>query len=177
MGAKITLVTMEDIINACNHDYFCHNKENTLFNQSRDDSHALSHKTFGQFIHTLLTACPSWYQGGFATQLQEEEVREVLNTKFAGDSLYPLSLSYRSAQEEIMHTMDGTILCPDFIEKENSYGTYLGNCCELQFLTFLAQFSRLRKDNSVKLICRCHEGQVLEGTDKCHATDESSLWK
>lgn len=111
-------------------------------------SHSISHKSFGEFINSLLINFPLWLntlQGKTHHPFKSEKSgHEIISCKFAGDYLESLGLSHWLAQDQNKKVKWEQILCPDFKCNEFENGLYLETLNELQFLTFLTQIANIQ---------------------------------
>ncbi len=119
-------------------------------------SHALSHKSFGRFISQLLIFFPIWNsQEKFQYPREKFTLRpEVLNTLFTGDNVESLGQSHWLSQESNLNKSWSEILCPEFAANEKNGNTFVKLTQELQFLTFLVDFSNGKKMNTRELLSR-----------------------
>ncbi len=106
-------------------------------------SHSLSHRAFGRFLNLNLIYMPHWLkERQHKVARQKPTQLEVVKTKFVGDQLPSVCLSHWLAQEEYVHQTWEEILCPDFVGKDFTDGSFVKICHELQFLTFLVKVAK-----------------------------------
>ena len=117
-------------------------KHNFKF-EDTEYSHALSHKSFGLFINSLLIYLPIWLEQDKLSYPMKfiAPTPSCMNTKFAGDKLISLCHSHWLAQEANLDKTWSEILCPDFSTEKYNNGMFMKICHELQFLTFLVKFT------------------------------------
>ena len=119
-------------------------------------SHTLSHKLLGLLLNSLMVYFPIWkkreqfcyplsLKGGYP---------EILNTKFEGDYINSLSYSHWLAQEWNQEILWSEILCPGFVDSHFDNGTFLHYCHELQFLIFLASYSKKYQAHPLNFIAK-----------------------
>ncbi len=106
-------------------------------------SHAVSHKSFGLFVNSILIFFPLWEKlTKFEYPQKVTGFPKVLNTKFEGDHLRSLCHSHWLAQENNAHFKWSEILCSDFSNEEFGNSSFIKICQELQFLSFLARLAQ-----------------------------------
>jgi hypothetical protein len=124
--------------------------------ENNEYSHALSHRTFGQFINQLLIFFPIWQkQETFDYPRSVNTTKpEIYNTKFVGENIESLSQSHWLAQEVNMSFSWSEIICPEFSTNDQGAETFIKLGQELQFLTFLVQYAQSHNINARELVTR-----------------------
>lgn len=119
-------------------------------------SHALSHRSFGQFINQLLIFFPIWQkQETFNYPRPVNSLKpEIYNTKFVGENIESLGQSHWLAQEVNMSFSWSEILCPEFSTNDPGSETFVKLGQELQFLTFLVQYAQSHNINAREMVTR-----------------------
>lgn len=129
-------------------------------------SHSLSHRAFGRFINLNLIYMPQWLnEKAHDCPSQKPGQLEVVKTKFTGDSLSSLCLSHWLAQEEYVHQNWEEIICPDFVGKDFTDGSFVKICHELQFLTFMVKVAREQDFSVLQLIAKTMREKYDQGTN------------
>ena len=107
-------------------------------------SHTLSHKLLGLLLNNLMIFFPIWKnRERFEYPLPLKDGHpEILNTRFEGDFVSSLTYSHWLAQECNQGMLWSEILCPGFVDEHFENGSFLRYCHELQFLIFLAAYSK-----------------------------------
>ncbi|MBL6989414.1 MAG: hypothetical protein ISR65_06535 [Bacteriovoracaceae bacterium] len=142
--------------------------KNKLETYESQYSHSLSHKSFGQFLNSLLHKFPKWCDGKNYKEHNLNQAIEVTNCKFIGNNLTSLTSSYWQAQEHIMDLSLKQVICPDFYDDTFINGSYVRITNELQHLTSLVQIATKQGLDSIWLICKVMREKYL------HIKDNSS---
>jgi len=106
-------------------------------------SHTISHKYFGSFLDQLLNKIPNWLSSSSSGP-------DVLNTKFSGDYLESLTNSFWLSQKDAKK-----IISPDFVGENFHDGRFLKICQEIQFLSYLLNFSKKNNLKPIEFLCQC----------------------
>ena len=119
-------------------------------------SHTLSHKLLGLLLNNLMVFIPIWKEREqFSYPLPlKNGYPEILSTKFEGDFVSSLSYSHWLAQEFNQKMLWSEILCPGFVDEHFETGSFLRYCHELQFLIFLASYSKRYQSHPLNFIAR-----------------------
>ena len=119
-------------------------------------SHTLSHKSLGLLLNNLMIFFPIWKgRERFCYPLPLRNGHpEILNTKFEGDFISSLTYSHWLAQESNQGMLWSEILCPGFVDGHFENGAFLRHCHELQFLIFLASYSKKYNSHPLDFIVK-----------------------
>lgn len=118
-------------------------------------SHSISHRAFGRFLSLNLIYMPRWLdESPQMCPVKRPSHLGVLKTKFTGDQLGSMCLSHWLAQEEYVHQNWQEIICPDFVGKDFTDGSFVKICHELQFLTFMVKVAREQNFPVLNLIAK-----------------------
>ena len=119
-------------------------------------SHSFSHKLLGLLLNSLMIYFPIWKKREkFSYPLSlKDGYPEVLNTKFEGDYINSLTYSHWLAQECNQEMLWSEILCPGFMDEHFENGSFLHHCHELQFLIFLASYSKKYQAHPLNFIAK-----------------------
>ncbi|MBH48039.1 MAG: hypothetical protein CME71_07695 [Halobacteriovorax sp.] len=129
-------------------------------------SHSLSHRAFGRFINLNLIYMPQWLEErAHQCPPTKPNSLQALKTKFAGDQLSSLCLSHWLAQEEFVHQNWEEIICPDFVGKDFTDGSFVKICHELQFLTFMVKVAKEQDFSVLQLIAKTMREKNEKGTN------------
>ena len=131
--------------------------------ETKEYSHSLSHKYFGQFINSLLVFYPYWLENNkenlnfqFTENISDKNAdnfpRPVI-CRFSGDNLPSLAVSHWLAQEENCNFRWDEIICPMFERSGYVGGHFLKISYELNFLFQLIMISRKQHYQPVSFIC------------------------
>lgn len=110
-------------------------------------SHTLSHRSFGDFLKTLLTDFPNWFTNSVNKKC------EILKCRFSGDYLNSFILSYWLTLESSKTADPNFILYPVFDESEFIKNSFVTTCHEIQFLSYLAEKASASNCQPVQYIC------------------------
>ena len=130
--------------------------EEDLLVSHKNYSHTLSHKLMGLLLNNLMIFFPIWKdRESFTYPLPlKDGYPEILNTKFAGDYVSSLTYSHWLAQEYNQEMLWSEILCPNFMDEHFENGSFLRYCHELQFLIFLASYSKKYRAHPLDFIAK-----------------------
>tara|TARA_R110002072_G_scaffold64203_1_gene159054 strand:- start:27617 stop:30541 length:2925 start_codon:yes stop_codon:yes gene_type:complete len=129
-------------------------------------SHAISHKSYGLFVNSLLVFFPLWDQNkNFSYPQKVKDFPQVFNTKFEGDHLRSLCHSHWLAQENNCHFKWSEILCSDFTNEEASSSSFIKICQELQFLSFLARLAQYQGQEVQTMISSVMKAKYTSQSD------------
>lgn len=129
-------------------------------------SHSISHRSFGRFLSLNLIYMPKWLQEQDSSSSNKKgKELGVLKTKFVGDQLGSLCLSHWLAQEENVDKKWEEIICPDFVGKDFTDGSFVKICHELQFLTFLVSVAKKQHYPVLNLIATTMREKYERGTN------------
>ena len=151
-------------------------EKSDLLVSHRHYSHTLSHRLLGLLLNQLMVFLPIWKEREhFSYPLPlKDGYPEILNTKFEGDFVSSLTYSHWLAQESNQKILWSEILCPGFVDDHFENGSFLRYCHELQFLIFLASYSKKYKYHPLNFIAKA----MKEKYDKSEETlsDQPSLF-
>ncbi|MGK0367996.1 MAG: hypothetical protein ACI9QD_001136, partial [Thermoproteota archaeon] len=120
-------------------------------------SHSISHKNYGLFLNSLMISLPLWLESSRAAKKnlnnygQSGDV-DVMTCKFTGDYIESASVSHWLAQNNNKDYFWDHIICPSFRGQDFSTGKYLNLLNELQFLSFLTEFSITHNKKPIEFI-------------------------
>lgn len=156
-----------------------HSSEQTQVQQdSQKYSHALSHKNFGLFLNGLLINFPLWIESTHKSVNEliaygSQRDIEVVSCKYLGDYLESMSVSHWLAQDNNKDMKWDHVLCPNFQTNEFETGQFFGLFNELQFMTFIIQFSRIHNKDAFKFLSEVTKKYIQ---NKKEVGEQHTLW-